>query len=177
MIVVGIDPGYTGAIVALTDYGAVDAYSMPIFTTKKAGGGVNRDVNGAEVARLLTDIKTSANGEVRVVIERVQAMPTIVTKNGRVERRGQGASSAFKFGEATGIVRGVVAALHLPVRRVAPTTWKRTLCLTGKGKDAARQKATDLFPYYAHLWRTKSRGGVADALLMAYFDMTYPENA
>ena len=58
------------------------------------------------------------------VIERASARP------------GQGISSTFKFGAAYGALRAVAAALGVPTRIVAPTTWKRHWRLRTKNKPA-----------------------------------------
>lgn len=166
MVVVGIDPGYTGALVLLTDFGCVEARPMPIFEEKNRGK-TRREVDGDTMADILTDWLIAGPLRVHdshVFIEKVQAMPTI--KNGK--RTPQGSSSSFKFGEAAGIVRGVVSGLHLPRTRIAPASWKAKVGLIGRDKDAARQKATELYPAYRELWRTKNRVGIADALLIAH---------
>jgi hypothetical protein len=117
----------------------------------------------------------SANEEVLVTIEKVNAMPGM-GDNG--ERRSMGATSAFNFGMGFGVWMGIIAALRLPVQQVHPRTWKaRMMADMDKDKDASRVKAMQLYPQAAKGLSLKKHHGRADALLMAayaertFFDM------
>lgn len=151
-LIIGIDPGASGAIAVLADGTFVTARDMPTLT-RKAGG---QQVNASALANYLRATLTVADGAYAlIVIEQVGAMP------------GQGVTSMFRFGESVGVVRGVVAALRLPLLSVTPMVWKRHHGLVGADKDVARTRAVDLFPEAAeHLGRKKDVGR-ADALLIA----------
>jgi crossover junction endodeoxyribonuclease RuvC len=102
---------------------------------------------------------------VRAYVEQVNAMPSIPGPDG--VRRGMGSSSAFRFGESFGVLKGVLAALGIRYELIAPQTWKKSQGLTGSEKDYARTVAIRTFPDMAtHLARKKDIGR-ADALLIA----------
>ena len=112
----------------------------------------------ATVADLVTLMRTFDPALTRVYVEAVHAMP------------GQGVTSTFAFGEGYGAILGVLAALGLPHRTIAPQTWKRQLGLKREQdaratKNAARALAQQLFPT-ASLSRVRDHGR-AEALLIA----------
>jgi crossover junction endodeoxyribonuclease RuvC len=147
MIVVGIDPGQSGAIAYLLNGDFLAVEDMPLMPRAPKG----KQIHGAALAKQL---RNAINGlEVTVAIEKVGAMP------------GQGVTSMFRFGESCGVIRGVVEALELPYRMVAPQTWKRRQGLIGQEKDYARTVASGHFPW-AEL-SLKKHIGRADALLIA----------
>ena len=66
--------------------------------------------------------------EISVVVEQVNAMP------------GQGVTSMFNFGQTFGAIKGVCAALELPIFFVRPSKWKKHFELINSSKDASRTK-------------------------------------
>jgi hypothetical protein len=87
-------------------------------------------------------------------IERAQAYP------------GQGASSGFSYGRTVVAIEATVALCQIPMILVEASGWKRRLHLPGKDKEAARQRALQLFPsQHAPLTRkkdTRARRGRID---------------
>lgn len=147
---VGVDPGCSGAIVALD--GAlvpVEWERMPTVKTGKA----NR-VNAALLSSRLRDWLTDTT-EAVVFIELVHSM------------RGQGVSTTFTFGHACGSVSGVCGALFIPMTYVTPQAWKKTAGLIGKDKDAARSRAIELWPSWRALDKKGAGQAYADAALIA----------
>lgn len=141
-MILGVDPGLTGALAWLDDNGRlVDACDMPT---------VDGQVNCAELAGIIRGLTPRL-----AAVERVHSMP------------GQGVSSTFKFGTSYGAILGVLGALQVPVRHVAPGVWKRQAGLIGAGKDASRGKAIDRWPDRHDLFRRKKDHGRADAALIA----------
>lgn len=150
-MIIGIDPGLTGAIAWLNedDLSFINVVDMPTMALT----GARRQVNAAELAKIINE---TLDKEVGIIyLERVSAMPK------------QGVSSVFSFGMSYGIVLGVVAALGLPMALATPQSWKKRAGLIGKEKDAARTLAQQLYPA-APLGR-KMDCGRADALLIARF--------
>lgn len=151
MLIAAVDPGSSGAIVILKgDGGYVDHLNMPTIKV----GSKNR-VNGAAVAAFLRGHLPISH----CFIEQVGAMP------GGGERR-MGASSAFTFGHAAGLVEGVVMGAGIPLTLVTPQAWKRGAGLIGKDKDAARSRAVQLYPGLRVLDLKGKGGAVADAILI-----------
>ena len=146
MIVLGVDPGKSGALAFYDpDADTVDVFDMPV---------VDGEVNAAEVARIIRGFKPTF-----AIIERVHAMP----KNGAV--------SMFNFGFAYGVVRGVVAGSYIPVHLVTPTTWKRHYKLSSE-KEASRWTAINLWPANTMFGRKKDDGRAEAALIAKYGALT-----
>jgi hypothetical protein len=78
-----------------------------------------------------------------------------------------GISSGFSYGRAVGAIEAVVALCAIPMILVEASAWKRRLHLPGKDKEAARQKALQLFPAQHLLLARKKDHGRAEAALIA----------
>ncbi|MFP7325784.1 RuvC family protein [Serratia marcescens] len=147
-VIIGIDPGCSGAIVVLDDCGVYqDSIYMP---TVKVG--TKSRVNGAAIASFLRSFDLT---ESQAFLEQVGAMP------------GQGVSSMFTFGHAAGVVEGILQGLFIPYSLVTPQAWKKTSGLIGSDKDAARSRAIQLYPSLRILDQKAKGQAVADALLIA----------
>lgn len=149
MILIGIDPGLTGAVAALDTGGNVWVRDMPV-TAYSATGAVKNALDGPALARMIGAVQS------HVFIERVSAMP------------GQGVASMFSLGMSYWGAAGVCAGLGLPVTLVTPGEWKRHFKL-GADKDMARGLASRLYPQI-DLSRKKDHGR-AEALLIARYGM------
>jgi len=161
MIVMGFDPGLTGAIAVLKDGNLTDVHDMPV-TAKSHGKG--NEVN----ARLLADIVNGVAASTLNLVfacERVGAMRR--RKNGKDQS--QGASSMFSFGRSTGVIEGVCGVYGHPMHFVRPMVWKKHFGLVKKDKDASRGVAIGLFPESAEYLTRKKDHGRADAILIAAY--------
>ena len=110
MIVVGIDPGLSGAIAILENNKVLNIFDMPVMAEGKKN---KRQLNSAQLVSIIKD-GTKPESEIAVVVEQVNAMP------------GQGVTSMFNFGQTFGAIKGVCAALELPIFFVRPSKWKNT---------------------------------------------------
>ena len=147
MLVVGIDPGRTGGI-ALYDSvmdELVGIHDMP--------GSVEGLVS---ILSCQMDL---------LILENVSAM-TYVDSSGQT--RGQGAKAAFTFGQGFGEILGVCAALHIPVKLIRPSVWKKLMGLSSD-KSASREMARMKFPKDASSFNRKKDDGRAEAALLALF--------
>lgn len=152
MLTIGIDPGISGAVAAVTERGRLEwVFDMPVRDSGKVARKT-REIDGAALARLLRSHLVDI-GE--CWIEEVSAMP------------GQGVSSMFSLGDTRGCIRGVCETLGLPVQRVHPKTWKKAYGLDGD-KNASRACAVRLYPDCVDLGRVKDHGR-AEALLIARY--------
>jgi len=130
----GIDPGQSGGIALLGDE-LTEAYKMP--------------ATEADLRDLLEEyapyIKSAA-------IESVHSFPK------------QGVASSFAFGRSYGFLRGLLIALRIPFREVAPGSWQRTMgCLTKGDKNVSKAKAQQMWP------KLKITHATADSLLIAEY--------
>lgn len=149
-MIIGIDPGCSGALVAMDAHLRYVAHlSMP---TVKVG--TKSRVNGAAVAAWL---RAQPIDITHAYLEQVGAMP------------GQGVSSMFTFGHAAGVVEGVLQGMCIPYTLVTPQSWKKRAGLIGLDKDAARSRAIQLWPELRALDAKGKGQALADALLIARF--------
>lgn len=168
MIVIGIDPGLTGALAKLNHAGQLEILlDMP--TMQRAGGGatVKNQVDGAALAELLRGwIREHDRTEIHVVIEKAQPMPGKI--KGKPNAKPQGSASTFSMGLTAGIIEGVVVTLGLAHEIVHPATWKAKI-KPGTGKEAARAHAIRLYPGAQPLLGRVMDHNRAEALLIARY--------
>ena len=153
MIIIGIDPGVSGAICILTNGKITEIYEMPTMIDGKKN---KKQVNGAEITNIINKELVNEK-DINVVIEHVSAMP------------GQGVTSMFNFGQSFGVLKGICAALKLPVHFIRPVKWKKHFNLINTEKDASRTKVIEVFPYISSKISKKKDANKADAILIARF--------
>ena len=104
--------------------------------------------------------------EVSVVVEQVNAMP------------GQGVTSMFNFGQTFGAIKGICAALGLPIFFVRPLKWKKHFELVNSSKDSSRTKAIEMYPLLSSELSKKKDVNKSDAILIArfYSDTRFNDN-
>jgi len=157
MIIIGIDPGVSGAICVLKEGKILEVYEMPTMIDGKKN---KRQVNGAEVTNIFLK-ELNNKYKAKVVVEHVTAMP------------GQGVTSMFNFGQSFGVLKGICAALKLPIYFVRPVKWKKHFNLIKTNKDASRTKVIEIFPYISSKISRKKDSNKADSILIAkYFEET-----
>ena len=139
MKIIGIDPGLSGAIAVLENNKVLNIFDMPVMSEGKKN---KRQLNSAHLVSLLKE-NMKFNEEVAVVVEQVNAMP------------GQGVTSMFNFGQTFGAIKGVCAALELPIFFVRPSKWKKYFELINSSKDASRTKAIEMYPKLSNQFQKK----------------------
>ena len=162
MLIIGIDPGISGAICFFESGEIKEIIDIPNMAEGKKN---KRQVNGAEVTNIFNKVINTNHdkmgsrdeNEVKVVIEHVTAMP------------GQGVTSMFNFRQSFGVIKGICAALKLPIYFVRPAKWKKYFNLIKTEKDASRTKAIEIFPYISSQLSKKKDANKADAILLASF--------
>jgi crossover junction endodeoxyribonuclease RuvC len=157
MIIIGIDPGISGAISIIENKKILEIYDTPTMIDGKKN---KKQINGAQVTSIIKK-KLKDGKEVVVVVEHVNAMP------------GQGVTSMFNFGQSFGVIKGICAALSLPIYFVRPTKWKKHFNLIKTNKDASRTKVIEAYPEISDKLHRKKDSNRADAILIAlYFSDT-----
>ena len=159
MLIIGIDPGISGAICFFVDGKVIEVINMPTMTEGKKN---KKQVNGAQVYNEISkQVKKFESRDksrnIRVIIEQVSAMP------------GQGVTSMFNFGQSFGILKGICSAMQLPMYFVRPAKWKKYFNLINSEKDASRTRAIEIFPYFSSQLSKKKDANKADAILIANF--------
>jgi crossover junction endodeoxyribonuclease RuvC len=150
--VLGVDPGIHGglAIVEIND-GAAPALLEAIDIPTVGAGAKER------VDPLALRTWVMARQPQHAFIERAQSMPK------------QGSSSGFKYGRATGAIEAVIACCEIAITMVEPAVWKKAHHLRGGDKEAARQRALQLFPSAHALLARKRDHQRAEASLIALY--------
>ena len=157
MKIVGIDPGLSGAIAILENKKVLSLFDMPIMAEGKKN---KRQLNSAQLVNIIKE-SVNLNDEIAVVVEQVNAMP------------GQGVTSMFNFGQTFGAIKGVCAALDLPIFFVRPSKWKKYFELINASKDSSRTKAIEMYPSLSNQLSKKKDVNKSDAILIArYFNET-----
>ena len=157
MKIIGIDPGLNGAIVIMENNKVLSVFDMPVMSEGKKN---KRQLNSAQLVRIIKE-NTLANDDINVVVEQVNAMP------------GQGVTSMFNFGQTFGAIKGVCAALELPIFFVRPAKWKKHFELINASKDSSRTKVMEMYPTLSNDLAKKKDVNKSDAILIArYFSET-----
>tara|TARA_B100001996_G_scaffold114157_1_gene86394 strand:- start:451 stop:930 length:480 start_codon:yes stop_codon:yes gene_type:complete len=157
MIIIGIDPGISGAISVIENKKILEVYDTPTMIDGKKN---KRQINSAQVSNIIKE-RLKSGKEVVVVVEHVNAMP------------GQGVTSMFNFGQSFGVIKGICAALNLPIYFIRPTKWKKHFNLIKTNKDASRTKVIEVYPEISSKLQRKKDSNRADAILIAlYFNDT-----
>ena len=155
MLIIGIDPGISGAICFFEDGQVKEIIDMPVMADGKKN---KRQINGPQVYNeILKRINKLQKKDIIVVMEQVSAMP------------GQGVTSMFNFGQSFGVLKGICSAMQLSMFFIRPAKWKKYFGLIKTEKDASRTKVIEIFPYISSELSRKKDSNKADAVLIASF--------
>ena len=153
MRIIGIDPGLSGGIAILEDNYIKILFDMPVMPD---GQKNKRQLNSALLVKLIKDNIEILENTI-MVVEQVNAMP------------GQGVTSMFNFGQTFGAIKGICAALGLPIFFVRPAKWKKHFELINSSKDASRTKAIEMYPSISEQLSKKKDVNKSDAILIARY--------
>lgn len=150
MVIIGVDPGFTGAVAIWRPaIRSLYVYDMPVLPNAK--GKTELDLHS------LFDLLAPEDDTPHLaVVEQVHAM------------RGQGVTSMFRFGQGYGAIQMGLAAHRLPVQYVTPSKWKAHFGLT-RDKGVSRGMAMQRFPEYAEKFKRVKDDGRAEAALIALY--------
>lgn len=162
MIILGIDPGVTGAISVFHATAWPSNFVMDVFDIPFQQDVKNFSRKKIYAEKLKSDIISKIGmfsfEKIVVYIEQAHAMP------------GQGVSSMFNYGRTNGIIEGLLIGLGIVnIKKVVPAKWKRSLSLLSNShpKDAGLKKAKQLYPN-ADL-TLKKHHNRADAILIGHY--------
>ena len=156
MNILGIYPGLSGAIDILEKKKVLNLFDMPVMAEGKKN---KKQLNSAQLVNIIRE-NSIGDKEIAVVVEQVNAMP------------GQGVTSMFNFGQTFGAIKGVCAALNLPIFFVRPSRWKKYFELINSSKDSSRTKVIEMYPSLSSQLAKKKDVNKSDAILIAryYYD-------
>ena len=153
MKIIGIDPGLSGAIAILENKNVLKLFDMPVMAEGKKN---KKQLNSAQLVNIIKK-NINKSDDIAVVVEQVNAMP------------GQGVTSMFNFGQTFGAIKGVCAALNLPIFFVRPSKWKKYFELINSSKDASRTKVIEMYPSLSSQLSKKKDVNKSDAILIARY--------
>ena len=160
MIILGIDPGLTGALALLghrAEY--LQVADIPVMQRMHSPrkGGVRNQVNCHAVKELLRGwLEPYDRNEIHAVIELPIAFP------------GQQIQTVASSFLTAGHLEGVIQSMGLAHTLVSPAEWKKALNLT-KSKEQARAAALRRWPDAASLLKRVMDYNRAEALLIARY--------
>ena len=149
MHIMGIDPGFSGALAVIDDNLKIDfVMDMPIIMV-----GKKREL---DEAKLLTIFNRWRFRPMTVGLEKSQTMPN------------QGIVSSGRYMASYGFLRGICIGSGIPYHLIRPQSWKKAMMPDmDKEKGASIQKVTQIYPELS-LTRVKDHG-IADAVLIARY--------
>lgn len=151
MMILGIDPGLSGAYALLGTEGLEAVGDLP--TIQKAHKGASR----SELSpHLLHETLARLPKIDLAVVEQVTASPQM------------GTVSAFRFGECYGAINSVLACIGIRIELVRPAAWKKAMGLNSEA-EVSRAKALEMFPDAAEFFTRKMDHNRAEAALLAEF--------
>lgn len=152
MIILGCDPGLTGALAVIDTAGPrlIGVMDMPVldFGTK-----TRRIVDARAVAEWAATFDAAC-----AIVEHAQP------------RQGEGVMGAFMLGKMSGGLESAVAASGLPMHYATPASWKAKAGLIKADKKRSLDLARGLFGSPDAFRRVKDHGR-AEAALLAWFGL------
>lgn len=137
-MIIGIDPGKTGAIALLRETGElVSVWDMPMVDVGKG----RMRVDPFEMCHIFSH--AAKDGKTRVFLERVGPSTS--------------AAGSFVFGHGVGVIEGVLASFGITPVMVSPQRWKTHFGLS-KDKNEARAFAAKTFGHAEWFKRVRDDG-------------------
>lgn len=157
-IIIGCDPGLTGAVCFLDRDGLRGIFDLPTMRIPEAGpkATVKREIDPLALQTLIREC-VPADEAVICVIEHVTSLGD--------QARGMQAKLSLAATKASIVT--TLRLMRFDVRRVTPQTWKRFYGLSSD-KGAALAIARQFWPHYEALKRAKDHNR-AEAALIAHF--------
>lgn len=160
MIIIGIDPGLTGACAVMDHNGVRAVFDLPTMQAPEVGpeAMIQRKIDGRTLCQLLLKHCPADEGKPYVILEKVGTMGG---KNNAVQTQGA-------LLRTLGAIEAVIECLNYRVRYVAPQTWKK-LYMLKSAKAQSLETARKLHPEAAgDLARVKDHNR-AEAVLLAHW--------
>jgi len=114
-IIIGIDPGITGAVAIIENItrSKVSVFDTPTTTETKVKKKKRTYIKHYDISAMAELLRPYMGKKTLICIEKVHAMT------------GQGVTSMFSFGRGVGIWEGIFGALEFEYEEVSPSVWKK----------------------------------------------------
>lgn len=154
-MIIGCDPGVTGALAILKGEDLIDVFDMPT-RTKRVNGADRPVIDEQRIADLIQE--WSLKGARKFIIERVGGMP------------GQSAPRAFTFGYGFGVVLSIARMLQFDVVQATPINWRGALEIHNRGRGTKHSSMVQATQFWGdeHWKRVKDHGRAEAALIALY---------
>lgn len=158
MIIIGIDPGLTGAVAMIGHRGEyANLQDLPTMARAGSKAYVKNQINAGELTAILAGwLGGFDKNEIHVFIETPIAFP------------GQHVATTAAAFLTSGLIEGVIMARNYTHTLVAPKDWKKAMQLS-TDKEQARARAIRLFPEAAPLLARVKDHNRAESLLIAKY--------
>ena len=164
-LVIGVDPGATGAIAILSPDGQLLAVDdMPVDTVQVGKHSRSR-VSYHRLAALLSG---AAGAQAFIELPQFRPMNKRDPETGEVKPTSMGVMGAGAFGISYGLTAGALMAAGCALTEVSAGVWDRAIGLKG-GPDDSRRMAASLFPAMAGLFARKKDKDRSDAALLGWY--------
>lgn len=155
-VIIGIDNGLTGGLVALSDHPGPPIACMPMPTRGKAKG------NEVDAEAVWDFICRHRDNDITVILE-------------TPGKHSPGVQALCSMWDSYGAIRGVLESRGIRHHRITPQMWQKVMlpgCAKGDTKPAALARARQLWP--AESWLASPRcnkphDGMIDASLIAEY--------
>lgn len=168
VIIIGIDPGVSGALARFACGTLTDIADMPLDTVNLHRSGADlRDLIGGKKA--VTRRSVNAPSLARILREWSAGHSTLVLKEKVGPRPNQNASVFMK---ADGVLTGVIGGVGLELQEIDPALWKRMMGVPADKKEA-RKIAIEFFPAWKHLFSRADDHNRAEAALIGLYGVRH----
>jgi crossover junction endodeoxyribonuclease RuvC len=172
MLLIGCDPGVTGALALFHGSGLIGIKDIPSdeIVTEAKGAGIRDLIGGPKVHKKnrINPYKLSA-----LLREWSEGHGVRLIREDVHPRGGQGAVSSGALMEAVGLIGGIAVTLGIDIEKVDPSTWKRAMGVSDDKKMSC-QRALKEFPMWASMFkRTSMDHDRAEAALLGLYGVRH----
>lgn len=157
MIIAGIDPGKSGALVFLFEDGSTQVCRVPLVERAPRPG--------KKTASPAPDHRQWARSWGSAIM---MAAPDVFVMEQTHGWKGQSAGASYAFGHSAGFVLALALSANVPIHYAPPNVWKSRLKISMNKADAI-EEAKRLIPSLVGQLGRKKDDGVAEAGLLAYY--------
>ena len=171
MILIGCDPGVTGAVSLFLGRSLMGVKDMPSdkIITEAKGADIRDLIGGPKEhkSHRLNPYKLAA-----VLREWSEGHSVILLREDVHPRGGQGAVTSGTLMESVGVIDGIAATLGFQIEKVDPSVWKRVMGVNDV-KSMSCQRAIKEFPLWRDTFKRVMDHNRAEAALLGLYGVRH----
>jgi crossover junction endodeoxyribonuclease RuvC len=171
MILIGCDPGVTGAVSLFLGRSLIGVKDMPSdeIVTEAKGASIRDLIGGPKEHKKhrLNPYRLAA-----VLREWSEGHSVILLREEVHPRGGQGAVTSGTLMESVGLVDGICAAIGIQIEKVDPSVWKRAMGVNDV-KRMSCERATKEFPMWRDMFKRVMDHNRAEAALLGLYGVRH----